>query len=86
MPFLIFIIICANTVLAQPNERLIDLERFVEYLFQVQDIDVSYEDLYESLYLLYTNPLNLNNTNAEELASIFLLNPSQINNLLDYQV
>jgi len=70
---------------AQPNERVIDLERFVEYLFQVQDIDVSYEDLYESLYLLYTNPLNLNNTNAEELTAIFLLTPNQINNLLDYQ-
>lgn len=70
---------------SQPNERIIDLERFVEYLFQVQDIDVSYEDLYESLYLLYTNPINLNTTNAEELASIYLLTPNQINNLLNYQ-
>ncbi len=70
---------------SQPNERIIDLERFIEYLFQVQDIDVSYEDLYESLYLLYTNPINLNTTNAEELASIFLLTPNQINNLLNYQ-
>ncbi|MEQ9302124.1 MAG: helix-hairpin-helix domain-containing protein [Cyclobacteriaceae bacterium] len=70
---------------SQPNERVIDLERFIEYLFQVQDIDVSYEDLYESLYLLYTNPINLNTTNAEELASIFLLTPNQINNLLNYQ-
>lgn len=70
---------------SQPNERIIDLERFIEYLFQVQDIDVSYEDLYESLYLLYTNPINLNTTNAEELASIFLLTPNQINNLLNHQ-
>lgn len=83
MGFLLMAVV--TTSQGQPDDQAIDLERFIEYLFQVQDIDVDYEDLYESLYLLYTNPINLNTTNAEELASIFLLTPNQINNLIDYQ-
>ncbi|MGB3465728.1 MAG: hypothetical protein WBA74_10675 [Cyclobacteriaceae bacterium] len=56
----------------------IDLEDFAERLFQIQDDDVIYEDLYESLLLFYSNPINLNNTTREELASLFVLSPSQL--------
>ncbi len=60
------------------NEE-IDLAQFAERLFQVQDEDILYEDIYESLLLFYTNKLNINRVTPEELASLYLLNPNQIN-------
>ncbi|MDP4681023.1 MAG: helix-hairpin-helix domain-containing protein, partial [Cyclobacteriaceae bacterium] len=62
----------------------IDLEEFAESMFQVQDEDINYEDLYESLFLLYSNPININRASKEELSSLFVLSVLQINNLLGY--
>ena len=66
------------------NEE-IDLEDFAERLFQVQDENITYEDIYESLLLLYANKLNLNKVDPEELASVYLLSPSQLNSFFDYR-
>ena len=68
---------------AQNDE--IDLEVFAERLFQVQDEDVAYEDIYESLLLYYTNKLNLNKVEPEELASLYILNPAQLSNFFIYR-
>ncbi|WP_424963748.1 ComEA family DNA-binding protein [Ekhidna sp.] len=68
---------------AQNDE--IDLEVFAERLFQVQDEDVAYEDIYESLLLYYTNKLNLNKVEPEELASLYILSPAQISNFFTYR-
>src|SRR5690554_6640984 len=45
---------------------------------------MDYEDLYESLLQVYLNPINLNQATAEELQSLYILQPSQINSLLNY--
>lgn len=66
-------------------DREINLEQFAERLFQVQDDDVGYEDIYESLLLLYTDPLNLNKATEEELSSLYILSPSQVQSLLDHR-
>ncbi|NQZ74868.1 MAG: helix-hairpin-helix domain-containing protein, partial [Ekhidna sp.] len=66
------------------NEE-IDLEVFAERLFQIQDEDVSYEDIYESLLLYYTSKLNLNTVEPEELSSLYVLNPAQISNFFSYR-
>ena len=63
----------------------IDLEEFAEQRFQVQDEDISYKDLYESLLLFYTNPLNLNTAEKAELASLYILSPAQINAFFEYR-
>ncbi|MFY0651755.1 MAG: helix-hairpin-helix domain-containing protein [Cyclobacteriaceae bacterium] len=68
----------------EPVRPEIDLEEFAETLFQVQDEDINYEDLYESLLLLYSNPINVNRASREELSSLYVLSITQINNLLDY--
>jgi len=68
----------------EPERPEIDLQEFVEQMFQIPDLDINYEDLYESLYQLYTDPIDLNNTNANELNALYQLNIYQINNLLDY--
>jgi hypothetical protein len=62
----------------------IDIQSFIESLFQVPDADVNYDDLYETLYQLYSNPINLNNTSKNELNSLYQLNINQINNLINY--
>jgi len=63
----------------------INIENFVEDLFGMQRTDEDYEDLYESLLQVFLNPINLNKTNPEELKSIYILSPIQINNFFEYQ-
>ncbi|MCH6233407.1 ComEA family DNA-binding protein [Cognataquiflexum rubidum] len=63
----------------------INIENFVEELFGMQRTDENYEDLYESLLQVFLNPINLNKTNAEELKSIFILTPAQVNSFIAYQ-
>ena len=66
------------------NEE-INLEEFAERLFQVQDENISYEDLYESLLLYYTDKLNLNEITYEELSSLYILNPKQLKYFFQYR-
>jgi hypothetical protein len=70
-------------IIAQ-NQPEIDLEDFAEGLFEIQDEDVSYEDIYESLLIYFTNPINLNKTTQEELASLYILSPYQLGNFFDH--
>ena len=60
--------ILSNSLAQEYPREEIDLEDFIEELFQQQDEDIDYEDLYESLFQYYRNPLNLNRVNREELA------------------
>lgn len=85
MRFAWFLLVCLATVfLAVAQEKEIDLEEFAERLFQIQEDDISYEDIYESLFLFYTSPLDLNSTNESELSQLYLLSPVQIESLLSY--
>lgn len=63
----------------------VDLDQFIQSLFAVQDQDINYEDAYESLYLLYTNPLDLNRATYEQLADLYVLSQYQIQQFLDYR-
>ena len=56
-----------------------DFSETIENLFQVQDENIDYEGLYESLLIFYTNPINLNRTTPDELENLYLLSPAQIN-------
>lgn len=82
----LFLMLISGVLSAQDTrETQIDLEQFAERLFQVQDEDVGYEDIYESLLLFYTDPLNLNRASEEELSSLYILSPSQVQALLDHR-
>lgn len=73
------------SLLAQdPPRPEIDIQQFIEEMFQVPDQDINYEDLYESLYQLYLNPIDLNDTKKPELSTLYQLSVLQINNLLEY--
>lgn len=82
--FLFACIILVGHALSAQIRPDIDLEQFAERLFQVQDEDLDYESIYESLLIYYTNPINLNKTSREELGALFILSPAQINSLFDH--
>ena len=63
----------------------IQVEDFVERLFNLQSSDASYEDLYEQLLLLYSNPLDLNEAGAEELRNTYILSEKQVQDFLLYR-
>ena len=62
----------------------IDIERFIEDHFQLQEENISYEDLYESLLQRYTTPLNINKASSEDLASLYVLTPIQIKSIHEH--
>ena len=79
----IFLLITVIKLFSQ--SRQIDLEAFTERIFAVQEDDLHYEDLYESLSSYYIEPLNLNKATREELENLYLLNLNQINALLEHR-
>lgn len=66
-------------------QEQMDFQKVVEEVFVFQDEDIAYEELFDYLYQLYANPLNLNAATHEDLGAIYLLNDRQINNLLRYR-
>ncbi|MEP5612829.1 MAG: helix-hairpin-helix domain-containing protein [Cyclobacteriaceae bacterium] len=80
--FIILFFSISYQLIAQNEE--IDIEKFAERLFQIQDENISYEDVYESLFLLYSNKINLNKSSPDELASLYILSPNQINHFFEH--
>ena len=76
-------LVCIIRIHAQDYQ--IDLEKFAERLFQVQDSNIDYEDVYESLLLHYIDPLNLNRATESQLASLYILSPVQVQSFLDHR-
>jgi len=67
------------------KKKDIDLERLIDEIYAIQDLDINYEDLYENLAQLYSNPLDLNSVNAEQLRSLYILNETQLNEFFKYR-
>ena len=77
--------LCCRFSKAQtPPRQEVDIDLFVQELFQVQDENINYEDLYEILFQFYRNPLDLNNASREELQSLYILSELQINQLIKH--
>ncbi len=63
----------------------IQVEDFIENLFNLQSSDVNYEDLYEQLLLLYSNPLDLNDATPDELRNTYILSEKQVQDFLSHR-
>jgi len=61
------------------------IEQKIEELSSRYDLVLDYSDLVEMLYYYYQNPLNLNSATAEELKSLGVFSPIQINNFLEFR-
>ena len=84
--FLVALLICARTGWTQTLPRPeIQVEDFIERLFNLQSSDANYEDLYEQLLLLYANPLDLNEAGPEELRNTYILSEKQVQDFLSYR-
>ncbi len=62
-----------------------NLEKLADEIFPLQDLDLNYEELYENLVQLLSNPIDLNQASAEELRSLFVLRESQIEEFIRYR-
>ncbi|WP_291727199.1 hypothetical protein [Bernardetia sp.] len=62
-----------------------DFDILVQELFPVQEEDIDYSDLYESLFQFFIQPLDLNKANRNDLISTFLLSETQIEDFLNHR-
>lgn len=84
--FLTIIALTTSACIAQETiRREVDLEKLVDELLAGQDEDFNYEELYENLALLLSQPADLNQITAEQLRTLFILNEVQIQAILDYR-
>lgn len=63
----------------------LDFERVIENLLPQQEYDVDYSDLYDRLFTIYSNPLDLNKVDHSDLQALFFLSEIQIGGILDYR-
>lgn len=84
---IVFIVLSVSyTLTAQDYPRKeVELEILADQLFGFQDLDLNYQELYENMALLLSNPVNVNKANAEELRFLNLLSEYQVQNLLQYR-
>ncbi|KAA6440068.1 helix-hairpin-helix domain-containing protein [Dyadobacter flavalbus] len=81
--FLLFV--PAHVFGQEPPRREIDINQFIQNLFPDPSEDTDYSDLYESLFQLYANPLDLNTVTHDELASLFILSDIQLKSFFLYR-
>src|SRR5688572_3963823 len=67
------------------QKKEVDLEILADQLFGFQDLDLNYEELYESIALLLSNQINLNKASSDELRFLNILSESQVQNLIHYR-
>ena len=60
------------------------LENIIEEIAENTDEEIDYAELYEDLYYFSEHPINMNETNKEELSKLNILNSFQISKLLNH--
>jgi len=66
------------------NENPDLIERTTEKLSETSDKPIDFSEVYDVLDRFQNHPINLNNTNHEQLSQLLFLNDRQINNLINY--
>ena len=68
------------------SQATVIIEERIEYLLQsLEETEVDLTTLFDDLYYLYENPLNLNSVSREELQSMYLLTDYEISAILHYR-
>lgn len=62
-----------------------DPGKLADEIFPLQDLDLNYEELYENMAQLLSNPLNLNSISREQLRALFVLTEENIKSFLQYR-
>jgi len=66
------------------NENPDLIERTTEKLSEISDKPIDFSEVSDVLDRLQDHPINLNNTNHEQLSQLLFLDDRQINNLMNY--
>ncbi|MCS6823240.1 MAG: helix-hairpin-helix domain-containing protein [Cytophagaceae bacterium] len=87
--YIMWMLLCPSVYHAYAQEKFkqkeIDIDQLILEIFQQQTDDKNYEDFYEVLYQLYTNPINLNEATVDELQDLYILTPLQIQDFMRYR-
>jgi hypothetical protein len=70
---------------AQVSNDVPDVEAWIDRLFPVQEEAFDYDDVYDRLFSLHREPVELNSATAEEIEGLIMLSESQIMALLQYR-
>lgn len=83
---LVILMFCYALSFAQEDERNTIIEKRIEFIGEnLEDSDVDFTTYLEELYFFYDNPININQTNFDELSRLNLITDVQIISILDYQ-
>ena len=77
--------ICFAAIAQDFPKGNIDPQLLIEELFDQQSENTNYEELYESLLLYYSHPIDINRATKEELLNIFVITNAQIDSLISYR-
>ncbi|NOS92603.1 MAG: helix-hairpin-helix domain-containing protein [Cyclobacteriaceae bacterium] len=80
-----FSLYCACAVAQDYPRQAIDPSQWADELFANQTDNLNYADLYENYLQLLAHPLDLNKATAEQLNSLQVLSPVQVNALMAYR-
>ena len=77
---------CSFTLCAQEYPRKnIDIQKLTDELLAQQDLAINYEELYENLLQILSNPLALNTASEEDFRFLNILSEAQLQSLLVYR-
>ena len=77
--------VCVFHTYAQEYPRKeINIRNFIQDIVGNPDGGVN-EDLFESLYQNYLNPIDLNKVTREQLSSVYILSEKQLNSFFNYR-
>ncbi len=78
-------LIVTNSEAQDYSRKDVNLEKLVDEIFPLQDLDLNYEELYENLVQILSNPIDLNRASDEQLRSLFILKEAQVESFLAYR-
>ena len=82
---LLYLSVCSFNTYAQEYPRKeINIRNFIQDIVGNPDGGVN-EDLFESLYQNYLNPIDLNKVTREQMASVYILSEKQLNSFYNYR-
>ncbi|MBP8156019.1 MAG: helix-hairpin-helix domain-containing protein, partial [Leadbetterella sp.] len=67
------------------NRPEINLDDFIQKIAPIQTEDANYEDVYENLFTIYQNPLDLNKADIADLRALFFLTENQTNAIINHK-
>jgi len=84
---LLFSLLCFATISISQNTVLQNdlIENLIEAIAEQSEEELDYSNLLDELNKLLIDPVNLNNTNENDLNKLFILNKNQIINFIKYR-